>query len=124
MSFSHHTIDPISYLEENPWIFDFGQEVVVNVVFMVTLLAIPGLLRINNIQREFALLLMYPLFTFDVYAKGTVSVFGPKTMYALRNVYSENGELFGEVHMMMSQQQWSHMFGPIVGGLCYKSCVS
>ena len=56
-------IEPIVYSEK--YVVDaLLREVVVNALFTVGLLVIPELLRINGIRRGYALLLLYPLYSF------------------------------------------------------------
>uniref|UniRef100_A0A7S2KJA1 Uncharacterized protein n=1 Tax=Skeletonema marinoi TaxID=267567 RepID=A0A7S2KJA1_9STRA len=104
-----YAIDPISYSESNRWIVDFLREIFVNTLFVVGLLVIPALLQINGIKRRgFALLALYPLYSFSVDANSNGSVFSPNMLYALRyvNAYEE-----------VPLAQWSHVLGPMIGGI-------
>lgn len=96
------------YSESNPWVVDFVRETLVNALFTVGLLVIPELLRINGIRRGYALLLLYPLYSFSVDADGKASVFGPNLIYSLRCVSK---------HEEVPRGQWSHLLGPILGGV-------
>ena len=69
---------------------------------------VPELLKINGIRRGFTLLILYPVYSFGVDAVGTASVFGPNIIYALRCVSK---------HEEVPFTQWSHMLGPIIGGI-------
>lgn len=101
-------IDPVIYSERNPWIVDLVRETLVNALFTVGLLVIPELLRINGIRRGYALLILYPLYSFSVDADGKASVFGPNLIYSLRCVSK---------HEEVPITQWSHLLGPILGGV-------
>ena len=103
-----YAIEPISYSESNPWIMDFLSEILVNTFFIVGLLVIPELLQINGIKRGFALMVLYPLYSFSVDADSNGSVFSPNTLYALRYVNKQDEVPFA---------QWSHLLGPIVSGI-------
>lgn len=107
-TFSSHAIDPVIYSERNPWAVDFMRETLVNALFTVGLLVTPELLRINGIRRGYALLILYPLYSFSVDAGGKASVFGPNLIYSLRcvNTYEE-----------VPITQWCHLLGPILGGI-------
>ena len=100
-------IEPIVYSEK--YVMDaLLREVVVNALFTVGLLVIPELLRINGIRRGYALLLLYPLYSFSVDANGKGSVFGPNTIYSLQWINQ---------HEEVPLTQLPHLIGPIVGGL-------
>ena len=104
-----YAIDPISYSESNRWIVDFLREIFVNTLFVVGLLVIPALLQINGVKRRgFALLALYPLYSFSVDANSNGSVFSPNMLYALRyvNAYEE-----------VPLAQWSNVLGPMIGGI-------
>lgn len=58
------------YSEESLWLVDVVRETFVNALFTVGLLVIPELLRINGIRRGFALLILYPVYSFGVDADG------------------------------------------------------
>lgn len=104
-----YAIDPISYSEKNRWIEDFLREIFVNTLFVVSLLVIPALLQINGIKRRgFALLALYPLYSFSVDANSNSSVFSPNMLYTLRYVNK---------HEDIPLAQWSHVLGPMIGGL-------
>lgn len=105
---SLHAIDPVIYSEKNPWVVDFTREIFVNALFTVGLLVIPELLKINGIRRGFTLFILYPIYSFGVDAGGMASVFSPDVIYALRCVSK---------HEEVPLTQWSHMLGPIVGGI-------
>jgi hypothetical protein len=83
---SRHAIEPVVYAENNPWIVDVMREILINAIFTVALLAIPEIPKINGIRRGFALLLLYPVYSFAVDAEASASVFGPNLIYALRCV--------------------------------------
>ena len=85
-SMSRHAIEPVVYAENNPWIVDVMREILINAIFTVALLAIPEILKINGIRRGFALLLLYPVYSFAVDAEASASVFGPNLIYSLRCV--------------------------------------
>jgi len=106
--FTSYAIDPVIYSERNPWIVDLMSETLVNALFTVGLLVIPEILRINGIRRGYALLILYPLYSFSVDAVGKASVFGPNLIYSLRCVSRQE-----EVPIA----QWSHLLGPILGGI-------
>lgn len=103
-----YAIDPITYSESNPWLVDFLREIFITTLFVVGLLIIPALLQINGIKRGYALLALYPLYSFSVDANLTGSVFSPNMLYALRfvNKYEE-----------VPFAQWSHVLGPMIGGI-------
>jgi len=103
-----YAIDPISYSESNLWIVDFLREIFVNTLFVVGLLVVPELLQINGIERKYALLVLLPLYSFSVDADSNGSVFSPNTLYALRYVTK---------HEEIPFAQWSHLLGPIIGGI-------
>lgn len=103
-----YAIDPISYSESNPWIVDFLREIFVNTLFVVGLLVVPELLQINGMKRKFALVALFPLYSFSVDADSNGSVFSPNTLYALRYVTK---------HEEIPFAQWSHLLGPIIGGI-------
>mmetsp|Transcript_27849 Transcript_27849/g.50363 ORF Transcript_27849/g.50363 Transcript_27849/m.50363 type:complete len:278 (+) Transcript_27849:277-1110(+) len=107
-TFTSFAIDPVIYSERNPWIVDLVRETFVNALFTVGLLVIPELLRINGIRRGYALLILYPLYSFSVDADGKASVFGPNLIYSLRCVSK---------HEEVPITQWSHLLGPILGGV-------
>ena len=107
-SMSKHAIDPVIYSETNPWIVDFARETIINAIFTVGLLVIPEILKINGIRRGFALLILYPVYSFGTDAAGTASVFGPNVIYALRCVSK---------HEEVPLTQSSHMLGPIIGAI-------
>lgn len=113
--FTTRAIDPVIYSERNPWVVDFVRETLVNALFTVGLLVIPELLRINGIRRGYALLILYPLYSFSVDADGTASVFGPNLIYSLRCVSK---------HEEVPITQWSHLLGPILGGVIGGSIMS
>eukprot|EP00571_Detonula_confervacea_P008577 CAMPEP_0172316922 /NCGR_PEP_ID=MMETSP1058-20130122/29982_1 /TAXON_ID=83371 /ORGANISM="Detonula confervacea, Strain CCMP 353" /LENGTH=153 /DNA_ID=CAMNT_0013031361 /DNA_START=595 /DNA_END=1056 /DNA_ORIENTATION=- len=104
--FESYAIDPILYSERNLWIY-FLRETLVNAAFTVGLLVIPELLRINGIRRGYALLILYPLYSFSVDSDGKASVFGPNLIYSLQCV-SKHEEV---------PHQWSHVIGPVLGGI-------
>jgi hypothetical protein len=62
-----------SYSEEGPWLVDMLRETFVNALFVVGLLVVPELLRINGVRRGYALLILYPIYSFGVDADGKVS---------------------------------------------------
>mmetsp|Transcript_2693 Transcript_2693/g.3839 ORF Transcript_2693/g.3839 Transcript_2693/m.3839 type:complete len:286 (+) Transcript_2693:74-931(+) len=104
-----YAINPISYSEKNRWIEDFLREIFVNTLFVVSLLVIPALLQINGIKRRgVALLALYPLYSFSVDANSNSSVFSPNMLYALCYVNK---------HEDIPLAQWSHVLGPMIGGL-------
>jgi hypothetical protein len=107
-SMSRHAIEPVVYAENNPWIVDVMREILINAIFTVALLAIPEILKINGIRRGFALLLLYPVYSFAVDAEASASVFGPNLIYSLRCVSK---------HEEVPLTQWPHMIGPIIGGV-------
>ena len=110
---SDYAVEPVIYSERNPWIIDFVRETFVNALFTVGLLVIPELLRINGIRRGYAILLLYPLYSFSVDAGGKASVFGPNIIYSLRTVSKH-----GEVPLKnLSASELSHQFGSVVGGI-------
>mmetsp|Transcript_3961 Transcript_3961/g.8746 ORF Transcript_3961/g.8746 Transcript_3961/m.8746 type:complete len:291 (-) Transcript_3961:214-1086(-) len=106
--FASYAIDPVIYSEKNPWVVDLVRETFVNALFTVGLLVVPELLRINGIRRGYALLMLYPLYSFGVDAEGKASVFGPNLIYSLRCVSK---------HEEVPIAQWSHLLGPILGGV-------
>lgn len=101
-------IEPVVYSEKSLWIVDLLRETFVNALFTVSLLVIPELLRINGIRRGYALLILYPIYSFSVDADGNASVFGPNLIYSLS--YRIEKE---EVPLTQS----SHLLGPILGGI-------
>mmetsp|Transcript_285 Transcript_285/g.464 ORF Transcript_285/g.464 Transcript_285/m.464 type:complete len:286 (+) Transcript_285:29-886(+) len=104
-----YAIDQISYSEKNMWLVDFIRELFANTLFVVGLLVIPALLKINGIRRRgFALLALYPLYSFSVDANSNSSVFSPNMLYALRLVNKHEDIPFA---------QWSHVLGPMIGGI-------
>ena len=103
-----YAIDPITYSESNPWIEDFLREIFITTLFVVGLLIIPSLLQINGIKRGYALLALYPLYSFSVDGNSTGSVFSPNMLYALR---------FVNKHEEVPFAQWSHVLGPMIGGI-------
>lgn len=105
--FSYHAIDPVIYSEKSLWVVDVVRETLVNAIFTVGMLVIPELLRINGIRRGYALLILYPIYSFSVDADGKASVFGPNLIYALSCV-SKHEEVPPQV---------SHLLGPILGGI-------
>lgn len=107
-TFSSFAIDPVIYSERNPWAVDFMRETLVNALFTVGLLVIPELLRINGVRRGYALLALYPLYSFSVDADGKASAFGPNVIYSL---------MFVGKHEEVPITQWSHLLGPILGGI-------
>mmetsp|Transcript_24099 Transcript_24099/g.50451 ORF Transcript_24099/g.50451 Transcript_24099/m.50451 type:complete len:297 (+) Transcript_24099:372-1262(+) len=106
--FTSYAIDPIIYSERNPWVVDLVRETFVNALFTVGLLVIPELFRINGIRRGYALLILYPLYSFSVDADGKASVFGPNLIYSLK---------WSSEHEEVPITQWSHLLGPILGGI-------
>jgi hypothetical protein len=105
---ARHAIDPVTYSESSPWIVDFFREIFVNTLFVVGLLVLPELLKINGIKRGFALLVLYPLYSFSVDADSNSSVFSPNTLYMLR---------ICQRHEDLPLTQWNHLLGPIIGGV-------
>ena len=104
-----YAIDQITYSEKNGWIVDFIREIFVNTLFVVGLLVIPALLKINGVKRRgYALLALYPLYSFGVDANSNSSAFSPNMMYALRLVNK---------HDDIPLAQWSHVLGPMIGGI-------
>mmetsp|Transcript_28235 Transcript_28235/g.40934 ORF Transcript_28235/g.40934 Transcript_28235/m.40934 type:complete len:281 (+) Transcript_28235:132-974(+) len=103
-----HVVEPIIYSEGNPWLVDFIRETIINAVFTVAILVVPEIMKLNKIPRGFAVLFMWPLYNYSVDAAGTASTFGPDVIYALRCVGKNEEVPLG---------QFSHMIGPIVGGL-------
>ena len=101
-------IDPVIYSEKH--VLDaFLREIFVNALFTVGLLVIPELLRINGIRRGYALLILYPLYSFSVdNDNGMASVFGPNSIYSLR---------FISKHEEVPLTQWAHLVGPILGSI-------
>ena len=91
------------------------RETFANALFTVGLLVIPELLRINGIRRGYALLILYPIYSLSVDADGKASVFGPNLIYALRCVSK---------HEEVPITQWSHLLGPILGGIVGGSIMS
>ena len=61
-----------TYSEEGPWLVDLLRETFANALFVVGLLVVPELLRINGVRRGFALLILYPIYSFGVDADGKV----------------------------------------------------
>lgn len=100
--------NPIIYSEQAPWLVDFVRETLVNAAFTVGLLVVPELLRINGIRRGYVLLILYPLYSFGVDADGKASVFGPNLVYSL---------IIARKHHEVPIAQWSHLLGPILGGV-------
>ena len=103
-----YAINPITYSETNLWIIDFLREVFVNTIFSVGILVIPELLKINGIKRGYALLILYPLYSFSVDADLNASTFSPNMLYALRYVNK---------HEEIPLKQWCHVLGPVIGGV-------
>lgn len=100
-------IDPVIYSEKN--VLDaFIREIFVNALFTVGLLVIPELLRINGMRRGYALLILYPLYSFSVDIDGMASLFGPNSIYSLR---------FISKHEEVPLTQWAHLVGPILGSI-------
>lgn len=104
-----YAINPITYSETNLWIIDFLREVFVNTIFSVGCLVVPELLKINGIKRGYALLILYPLYSFSVDADLNASTFSPNMLYALRYVNK---------HEEIPLKQWCHVLGPVIGGVC------
>lgn len=102
------TIDPIIYSERHV-IDSFLREILITTLFTIGLLVIPELLRINGIRRGYALLILYPLYSFSVDSiDGVASVFGPNTIYSLRWI---------RLHEEVPLTQFPHLIGPILGGI-------
>jgi hypothetical protein len=106
--FSSYALEPVIYSEKSLWVVDVVRETLVNALFTVGLLVIPELLRINGIRRGFALLILYPIYSFSVDAEGKASVFGPNLIYALSCVSK---------HEEVPLAQVSHLLGPMLGGI-------
>ncbi|KAL3771869.1 hypothetical protein ACHAW5_003214 [Stephanodiscus triporus] len=96
------------YSEESLWLVDVMRETFVNALFTVGLLVIPELLRINGIRRGFALLILYPVYSFGVDADGKASIFGPNVIYSLSCANTSKA---------LSLMQSSHLIGPMLGGI-------
>ncbi len=61
-----------AYSEGGMWFADVLREVFANAFLVVGLLVVPELLRINGVRRGFALLVLYPVYSFGVDADGKV----------------------------------------------------
>ena len=103
-----HTLAPIVYSEDNPWIIDFIREVFVNALYSIGVLILPALLELNSLPNALVNLILYPLFSFGVDSNGLGSTSGPNIIYALSYVSQREKIPFG---------QTSHLLGPILGGI-------
>lgn len=83
-SFVHVILEPLEYADgENPYIVDFGREVIASMTFTMGIKVLPVLFRLNHLPKWAFIILMYPLFNFAVDASGLASSFSPNIVLAL-----------------------------------------
>ena len=85
---------------------DLWNEISVNCLFVLFILVIPELLKLNRLPNIWLPgLLSYPLYRYSVDSTGIGSVFAPNVIHAFR--------CDGEIPL----EQYPHVVGPIIGGL-------
>ena len=90
---------------EPSFLQDFVRETVVTAVFVVGMMVLPVLFRLNKLPQWMITFALYPLYNLAVDSAGTGSTFGPNVLYAL------HAQSFGELG------QARHRFlGGIAGG--------
>jgi hypothetical protein len=67
------------------------REVIINASFAVSFLVLPDLFTLNGLPRYLSVVVMYPLYSFAVDAKGKGSTFGPNVLYALGSMEQGGG---------------------------------
>ena len=67
------------------------REAIINATFAVSFLVLPELFRLNGLPRYLSVIVMYPLYSFAVDAKGKGSTFGPNVLYALGSMEQWGG---------------------------------
>lgn len=83
------------------------REVIINAAFVVSFLVLPVLFTLNNLPRFLSVVVMYPLYSFAVDAKGKGSTFGPNVLYALGSMEQLDG----------LGQAPSRFMGIVIGGV-------